>query len=420
VTAGVIMATGGLLAAGMTAGAATSPHKTTKFPDAIGKNDLQLKTTPSPQLNMGGSSFDGPFVQAWESQWNSDIKKTPFAPYAVTKSGTGRADMLNGTYNIGFSDFPLNQGGNCDVGSCAGSSYPSLTTSDFEQIPVVIGGVAVIYHFGTGVSGAEAALIKKYGLTFSGKVLGEVFAGKIKNWDSPAIVNGSLNKDLEIKGKDVLPNLPIVVESRTSGSGTTFGFTDYLSTVDPTDFPAATSSAFSAAAATYGTSALLDAGVHTTNGAIGYVEYSYAIINGSTTANLINASKKVVSLSEAGIAEAAAVGLQTIAKHGGFNTSKLANYSIVNQVGATVWPISLFSYAMVYKTQTNLTDAIAEVKFLDSLAHSSGSKVQADQYGQDLADENAYVPLPAAMQAIARADLLGVKVGGKVVLTATD
>lgn len=434
VTAGVLVASTGLLAATLAAGAAVTPHTT--FPDAIGKNDLKIRTSPSSQLNMGGSSFDAPLAIAATTQWNSITGKAPIATYNTTKSGTGRADMLSGTYNIGFSDFPMNQGGDSDVGAgaAAGSSpsnvvpantpYTSLNTGDFVQVPVVLGGTAVIFHFGTGVSGSEATLIRDKGLTLSGPVTGEIFAGKIKNWDSPAI--GNLNKDLYIKGKDALPNLPIVVLSRTSGSGTTYDFKDYLSEVDPKDFPTSTnpnSTQFSAAASTYANSGLLTQGVDSTNGAIGYVEYGYAVQNGVPTANTINASGKVVKLSEKGILEAATVGLQAIVKNKackGFNTAKLACYAINNEKGATVWPIALFSYGMIYKNQTNLTNTICEVKFLDYLVHSAGGKSKATTFGQDLADENGYVPLPATMQTVARNLLLQVKVNGKVVLNSTD
>ncbi len=425
VTAGVALATAGLLASGI-AGATTTP-RATKFPDAIGKNDLKLKSRPATQLEIGGSSFDGPLVQAAQIQWNGDVHgSAPIATYAITKSGTGRSDMLSGTYNVGFSDFPLNYNTTPDVGPGATAPYDKNSVGQFVQVPVVLGGVAVEYHFGTGISGAEATLINKYGLTLNGKVTGEIFAGKITNWDSAAI--GALNKDLYIKGKDVLPNLPIVVESRTSGSGTTFGFKDYLSEVDPADFPTGgatpnpNSNAFSAAAATFANSALLDAAVHTTNGAIGYVEYGYAVANGVATANLVNRSGKTVKLSEKGIAEAATVGLAYIAKHGGWNTNPghLSGFEINNEIGATVYPISLVSFAMLYKAQTNKVNAITEVKFLDFLVHSAGGKSAATTFGQDLADENGYVPLPATLQAVARKLLLGVKFGSTVVLNATD
>jgi phosphate transport system substrate-binding protein len=411
VTAGVSAAAAGLLASTVLAGAATFTI------DPIMKNDLKLKTQPSPQLVMGGSSFDAPIVQDAETHWNSDNGKTAFSTYNSTKSGTGRANVISGAYNIGFSDFPMNIAGNKDVGP--GSPNPKLSTANFVQIPVALGGVAIIYHLGAGVSGQEAALIQKYGLTLNGPVLGQIFAGKITNWDSAAI--GNLNKKLWISGKDALPNLTIQVASRTSGSGTTFMFQDYLSLVDKKDFPAPTAAAFTAAFSTFANSAALDAGVHATNGAIGYVEYGYAIANKSATANLVNASGAVVKLSGAGIVSAAKIGLGLILKSkGGFNTTKLAGFEVNNEKGAGVYPIAGFSFAIVYKAQTNLNAAIAEVKFLDFLSHQGGGGTAAKTFGQDLANADGYAPLPTQVQNLARKLLLQVTVNKKVVLNATD
>ncbi len=414
-TVGTAVVAAGLLAAMVPAGAA-SAFKI----DTIMKNDLTLKASTS-GLNMGGSSFDAPLVLAAQAQWNADNGKTAFNTYATTKSGTGRANAISGAYNIGFSDFPLNIAG-ADVG--AGSSDASETTANYVQVPVALGGVAIIYHFGSGVSGTLAGILKKNPLTLSGKVLGEIFAGKITNWDDPAIAK--LNPAVVVKKVDLLPNLAIAVESRTSGSGTTFMFQDYLSRVDATDFPTASANAFTKAAATFGNSGLLDAAVHSTNGAIGYVEYGYAVANGETPISLVNASGKTVTLTEAGIVEAATVGLTTIAKHGGFNTTSINNFSINNQVGATVYPIAGFSYAIVKKNQTDANTAIAIVKFLDFLSHQGGgtpafpAKKSSSVFGQDLADSQGFAPLPASMQTIARTLISSVTSGGKAVLSATN
>lgn len=426
VTAVALVASAGLLVAGITAGAAVTPKKTTKFPDAIGKNDLKVKTVPSPQLTIGGSSFDGPLVQAAQQQWWTDSanNKSAIALYSITKSGTGRADAISGAYSIGFSDFPMNQDpGSPDVG--AGSPNPSLSLSDFTQVPVVLGGVSIVYHFGTGIPGSLAACWKKSPLTLTGAELGKIFAGKINNWDSSAI-EATNAKCADVKGKDQLPNLPIVVLSRTSGSGTTFGFKDYLSEVDPSDFPTPDAASFPAAAATYANSGALDAGVNATNGAIGYVEYGYAVANSTPVIDLVNASGKVVAPTEAGIIEAATVGLTAIDKSSckSFNETQLKCFAINNEKGSTVYPIALFSYAILYTNQTghaaSKVAAVAEVKFLDFLAHSAGGKTTATTFGQDLADANDYAPLPATIQLVARDALLKVTYGGSPVLNATN
>ena len=407
-SAGAILVSVSLLAAALPVGASFKI-------DSIMKNDLKLKALPASTLNMGGSSFDGPLLQAAETQWNLVTGKAPFSSYQANKSGTGRANAISGSYNIGFSDFPLNIAGP-DVG--AGSSDTSETTANYVQIPVALGGVAIIYHFGTGISGTAGALLKKYPLTVNGLTLAKIFAGKITNWDDPAIAK--TNPHLVVKGKDLLPNLAIAVLSRTSGSGTTFVYQDYLNRVDKADFPTASSSAFSAAAATFANSGLLDGGVHSTLGAIGYVEYGYALANNSLTMNLVNASGKSVALSGTGILAAATAGLVTIKAHGGFNTSNINNFSINNQKGATVYPIAGFSYAIVKKVQSDLNTGIAVVKFLDFLTHQGGGTTNANTFGQDLSDNTGYAALPASLQTIARTLILGVTNGGKSILSATN
>jgi phosphate transport system substrate-binding protein len=407
-TAGAALVSVSLLAAALPVGASFKI-------DTIMKNDLNIKALPSSSLNMGGSSFDAPLVQAAETQWNTATGKAPFSSYNTTKSGTGRANAISGSYNIGFSDFPLNIAGP-DVGP--GSSDTSETTANYVQVPVALGGVAIIFHFGTGISGTTGALLKKYPLTVNGLTLGKIFNGKITNWDDPAIAK--TNPHLVVKGKDLLPNLPIAVLSRTSGSGTTFMFQDYLNRVDAADFPTASSAAFTHAAATFANSGLLDAGVHSTLGAIGYVEYGYALANNSLTMNLINKSGKNVALTGAGVLAAATAGLLNIKAHGGFNTTSINNFSINNSTGATVYPIAGFSYAIVKKVQSDKNTAIAVVKFLDYLSHQGGGTATSNTFGQDLADANGYVALPLTLQTIARTLISGVTFGGTHVLSATN
>jgi phosphate transport system substrate-binding protein len=415
VAAGLAAASVGLLAVGVVpASAVTKPP----FPvDSIMKNDLKLRAPVASGLNLGGSSFDFPLAQAAETQWNADTHQAPFSPYASTKSGVGRSNMLSGAYNIGFSDFPLNIGGNVDVGP--GSSYPSLTTANFVQVPVVLGGVAIIYHWGSLATAQLGAAINKYGFVLNGPTLGKIFKGTITQWDDANIK--ATNPHLAT----LLPHAPINLVSRTSGSGTTFMFTDYLSKVDHGDFPAATSAAFSAAALTGANSAAVDNQVRNTDGAIGYVEFGYALANNNPQFRLINASHRVVKLNAGGIAAAASIGLSYINHHGGFNTNSTAGFSINNMVGPTVWPISGFSYGIVYKNQSaapspNKSAAIAEVKFLDFLSHQGIGKTAATKFGQNLAISQGFAPMPLTMQKLARTLLLKVTFGGAKVLSATN
>jgi phosphate transport system substrate-binding protein len=272
------------------------------------------------------------------------------------------------------------------------------------------------------MSNAAKSCISASGLTLTGLVVGQIMAGKITNWNATSIA--AHTACLLHLGKSILPSEKIQVESRTSGSGTTYMYTDYLSKVDPVDFPHATSAAFAKAVATNANSGLLAAAVAATPGAFGYVEYGYAIANDLKTAHLVNKSGKSVGLTEAGIIQAATVGLAAIKASAAcghaFKTTTPACFSINNELGTTVYPIAGFSYALVKVAQTNKPAAISIVKFLDFLSHQGGGTTASNTFGQDLADANGYAPLPLTMQALCRSLLLQVKVGTTVVLNATD
>jgi len=408
-TVGAVAVTVGLLATAIPAGAFTV--------DSIMKNDVKLKALPPSTLNLGGSSFDFPLVQASLTQWQTnDIKKSPFSAYQSTKSGTGRASAISGAYNIGCSDFPLNILTPPDVG--VGSSNPKDAVANYVQVPVALGGVSIIYNMGSSATSQLKTLLHIYPLTLSGAVLGQIFAGKITYWNNSAIVK--LNPHLTVSGSTTLPHQKINIESRTSGSGTTFMFTDYLSRVDKADFPAATAAAFTHAASTNSNSAALDASVKAVDGGVGYVEYGYAVANGNPTALIVNAAGKAVAPTAVGLTAAATAGLTFINAHGGFKLSTTSGFSINNSSGATTYPIAGFSYCIVKKKQTNQNTGIALVKFLDFLVHQAGGTTTANTYGQDLAIRNGYAPMPVTLQNIARTFLKGVTYNGKTILSATN
>lgn len=393
--------------------------------DAQMANDLHLKTGVSASLVLGGSSFDKNLIQAGITQYNNDNSKlsvAPFAAYNSTSSGTGRSSVIAGTYNVGFSDFPLNLSSGTYVAT-SGSGNDTTTPSDYTQIPVALGGVGIIYNLGT-LGAAQQAVINKYGLTLNGSVLGQIFAGKITNWQNTTIcaLNPKLVAAVTVGKKKVmecaLPDHAIYVQSRTAGSGTTFMFKDYLSKVDSTDFPSPNSAVFSAASnAANSNSAALDASVAATVGAIGYVEFGYGVLNGNPMANIVNKSGVAVAPNAAGITAAAAAGLASIKT---LSYTSVAGFSINNQTGKTVYPIAGFSYAIVKKAQTNEANAIAIAKFLDFLVHSGGATAASSTFGQDLSIGQGYAPLPAAISAQARTAIAAITYNGASVLKTTN
>jgi phosphate transport system substrate-binding protein len=204
----------------------------------------------------------------------------------------------------------------------------------------------------------------------SGRVLADIFLGKIKSWDDPAI--GALNPGVK------LPGSPIVVVHRSDGSGTTYCFTDYLSTI----------SAEWKKKAGKGTSVNWPAGlggkgnegvagtVKQTANSIGYVELIYAKQNNLGYMNMQNAAGNFIEPSLDSVTAAAA------------GSKMPADYrvSIVNAPGENAYPISTFTWLLVYeKTGGQKGESLKE--FLNWMLSE----------GQSFAASLGYAPLPATV-----------------------
>jgi len=324
-------------------------------------NALNVKTVPGTPLNMGGSSFDANLVNAAYAAWkgiNSNNGQS-LTPYQSSSSGNGRSgvDASTPTLNIGFSDVPMNFAG-----------QDTSNTANFVQVPVALGGVAIITNlhyassatvtnqFGTKTTSSRltsngtptgrtcAQLVSAYPVALDGKTLGSIFAGSITSWSNPAVIAQNpriaveayvpIAKAVKAKGKrghkGYKPAVPqknrlelvncltmtttptITVYSRTNGSGTTFIFRDFLSKADSAEYPVPSSAAFSAAASQFASSALLAPAVAGKDGSIGYVEYGYALQNHLASLRMKNAAGAYVNSTASAVAAAATVGLANI------------------------------------------------------------------------------------------------------------
>ncbi len=147
-----------------------------------------------------GSTFAAPIYQ----QWGSNLKSQGLTiNYAAVGSGTGVADLQTATADFAGNDSPLKS---CDEAKMKG---PAL------QFPVAFGAITMSYNL-SGV---------KSGLKLDGPTIANIFLGKIKSWNDPAIK--ALNPGMN------LPSTAITVVHRSDSSGTTDGFTKYLSDVSP-------------------------------------------------------------------------------------------------------------------------------------------------------------------------------------------
>ncbi|MDR3650070.1 MAG: phosphate ABC transporter substrate-binding protein PstS [Acidimicrobiales bacterium] len=330
---------------------------TTAPADPYAQTDLHA---PAGTLTGAGSTFDQPlFTKAFYAynQKNSGVTVN----YASIGSGGGIQQFQANTVNFGASDVPMSP---LDISKATGGQV--------LQVPVALGGVSISYN----VPGVAT------GLKLTPKVLADIFLGNVKTWDNSEIK--SLNPGVK------LPSNPIQVVYRSDGSGTTYIFTNYLSTV---------STAWSSGPGT-GKSVSWPVGVgqkgnegvagfiHTTPYTLGYVELAYAIQNNFTYAKIQNAAGQYVSPSLSSVAADAAQKPNITS----------VDFSIVNQTGAASYPISGYSWALIYQLQKTATTGQTLVDVLDWLTHA----------GQSQAASLDYVPLPANIQQLARATLLQV------------
>jgi phosphate transport system substrate-binding protein len=215
----------------------------------------------------------------------------------------------------------------------------------------------------------------------TGSVLAEMFMGKISNWNDPKIA--ALNP-----GKR-FPNQAVTVAHRADGSGSTFAFTEYLSTVNKewADTVGKAASVKWPAPSSIGGRGNegVAANVQRTRGAIGYVEYAYAKKNNIPYMALQNADGKYVRPDDKTFA-AAAAGVDWFSVPG-------MGVSMINAKGADSWPITTASFILMYKEPSNVAESNEVLKFFD----------WAFKNGKQAALELDYVPMPDSVTNAIRA-----------------
>ena len=263
-------------------------------------------------ITGAGSTFVAPLVTKWMAPVQSQLGIT--LNYNAVGSGGGVSAITNHQADFGASDAPLSQ------------FNPTCTTC--VQIPWALAGTAVIYH----LSGNQH-------LKMTGSVLAQIYLGKVTKWNAPAIQK--LNKGVN------LPSTSITVVHRSDSSGTTFNFTDYLSKVSKTwKSQVGTGTAVNwPTGEGEGHSSGVAGAVKSTEGAIGYVDVDYAIVNHLGIMKMKNRSGNFVLPRAQGIKAAAA--LDT-------HPAKDGSLSIVNPPAskkyANAYPICTYTYVDVQKS----------------------------------------------------------------------
>jgi phosphate transport system substrate-binding protein len=300
-------------------------------------------------ITGAGATFPFPIY----AKWAEDYKKvTGFnMNYQSIGSGGGIRQIQAKTVDFGATDAPL--------------SGAQLEKDGMIQFPAIIGGVVMVVN----LEGMATATLR-----LTGPVVADIYLGKIKNWNDPAIA--ALNPGLK------LPADAITVVRRSDGSGTTFLFVDYLSKVSPewkTKVGVGNAVSWPEGVGGKGNEGV-SAYVQRIKGSIGYVEYAYAKKNKMSYALLRNQAGTFVKPDDTTFQAAAA----------GADWAKTPGMAVVltDQPGKDSYPISGASFILMYKNQTNAAKGAAVMKFFD-WAFTNGDKA---------ATELEYVPMPPAVE----------------------
>ncbi len=306
---------------------------------------LSAAVAQAAETRGAGSTFVFPILEKWAAEYQA--KTGDKITYQSNGSGAGISQIKAASVDFGASDMPLRP--------------EELEKRGLGQFPLVIGGVVPIVN----IDGIGPGIMH-----FTGAVLADIFLGKIKNWDDPAI--RALNADVN------LPAAPISVIHRSDGSGTTFNWANYLSKVSPewkekvgegttVDWPTGAGGKGNEGVAAF---------VGLTKNSISYVEYAYAVKNKLAHGLVQNKAGRFV--------QPGAETFQAAAKNADWSGTKDFFLIMTDAPGENAYPITATAFIIMYKQPKDFGRAkIARDFFRWSL-----------ESGQAQADALNYVPLP--------------------------
>jgi phosphate transport system substrate-binding protein len=300
------------------------------------------------EISGAGATFPYPVYAKWAEAYKA--KTGTSMNYQSIGSGGGIKQIIANTVDFGATDMPLKP--------------EDLTKDGLAQFPMVMGGVVLVVN----LQGIQPGQLK-----LDGKTLAGMYLGKITKWNDPAIAQ--LNPGAN------LPDKAVATVHRSDGSGTNFIFTHYLSSVDPefkqkvgentsVEFPAGLGGK-----GNEGVAALAGR----TDGAIGYVEYAYALQNKMNYTQLRNHDGAFVAPNSKTFQAAAA----------NADWSKAPGFYLLltDQPGKESWPITGATFILMHKQQTKPEIGREVLSFFD----------WAYRNGGQLAEQLDYVPMPPAV-----------------------
>ncbi len=300
------------------------------------------------QISGAGATFPYPVYAKWAEAYAA--KTGIEMNYQSIGSGGGIKQITSSTVDFGASDMPLK---------------PEVLAKDgLMQFPTVMGGVVPVVNL-KGIGPGQ--------LKLDGKTLAAIYLGNIAKWNDPAI--SALNPGLS------LPDKAIAAIHRSDGSGTNFIFTHYLSSVDPefaSKIGANTSVEFPSGIGGKGNEGVAAISART-EGAIGYVEYAYALQNKLNYVLLRNSAGVFVAPDSKAFQAAAA--------NADWSQAPGFYMLLTGQPGAASWPITGATFILLHKQQAKPDTARQVVDFFEWAYHNGGP----------LAEELDYVPLPPSV-----------------------
>ncbi len=310
---------------------------------------------PGPILRGGGSTFVRPVMELWSSiyQKQTGVK----IEYSAVGSSKGVDGLLSNFLDFGCTDAFLSDEQLTDAGSTV------------LHIPLAMGAVVPTYN----VTNDAGELLS---LRFTGAMLANIYLGKVKQWNDPAIA--------VINPGRQLPDVPIAVVYRKDGSGTTSIWTDYLSKTNSTwksQVGAGNKVKWPVGVGAEKNDGVADM-VSRTVGAIGYVEFSYALANGLSIGQVKNQSGAFIEPSVDGITAAAASSLRGIPAD--------LRYSLTDAPGTASYPIIGTCWAILRLEQTGDRGA-ALVQFLRWATTDGQPYLTSLQYGRLPAELSAQI-----------------------------
>lgn len=296
-------------------------------------------------ITGAGSTFVFPILSKWSADYST--KSGVQVNYQSIGSGGGIAQIKAATVDFGASDAPLKP--------------EELSKLGMGQFPLVMGGIVPVVN----IEGVKAGEIK-----FTGPLLADIYLGKIRMWNDPAIAK--VNPDLK------LPNAAISVVHRSDGSGTTFNWANYLSKVSPewkekvgegtaVEWPVGIGGKGNEGVAAF---------VSQTKNSIGYVEYAYVLQNKMAYGLVQNKSGKFVKPD--------AASFQAAAASADWGHAKDFYLVMTDAPGDEAYPIAATTFVLMYKHSKDPSRGGRARDFFKWALES----------GQSQANSLDYVPLP--------------------------